>query len=199
MTIIAILRGVKPAEVLAVADCLVQCGITTIEVPLNSPEPLLSIRLLADHFSGRAVVGAGTVLTPDQAEAVAQAGATLVLSPNTDVKVITRTRELGLRSIPGVATPSEAFQALAAGAHALKLFPADVLGVASLNAWRSVLPSSVQVVAVSGIDAGNAAAFIAAGAVSVGVGSSLYKPGQALEQTRAAAMQLVNSLLPARA
>ncbi len=197
MNIIAILRGVKPAEVLDVAECLVQCGITTIEVPLNSPEPLRSIRLLVHHFAGRAVIGAGTVLTPDQAAAVAQAGATLVLSPNTNIDVIKRSNALGMTSIPGVATPSEAFAALDAGAQLLKLFPADVLGVASLKAWRSVLPADVRIIAVGGIDFGNAAAFIAAGAVGVGVGGSLYKPGQTLDQTRAAALRLVNSLVTA--
>ena len=199
MKIIAILRGVLPDDVLAIGEGLVQCGITTIEVPLNSPEPLRSIRLLAHHFAGRAIIGAGTVLTPAQAEAVAQAGATLVLSPNTNTAVIQRTKALGLTSIPGVATPSEAFAALDAGADLLKLFPAAVLGVASLKAWRSVLPADVRFVAVGGIDAGNAAVFIAAGAVGVGVGGSLYKPGQTLDQTRVAALRLVESLEPAAA
>ena len=129
MEIIAILRGVTPDTVIEIAECLVQSGIKTIEVPLNSPNALESIRLLQQGFAERAVIGAGTVLTVAQVEAVAETGAKLVLSPNMDVAVIERTRALGFTSIPGVATATEAFRALQAGAHALKLFPADVLGV----------------------------------------------------------------------
>ena len=138
MEIVAILRGVTPDTVIEVAECLVQSGIKTIEVPLNSPNALESIRLLQQGFGDRAVIGAGTVLTVEQVEAVAQTGARLVLSPNMDVAVIERTRALGLTSIPGVATATEAFRALQAGANALKLFPADVLGVGTLKAWLSV-------------------------------------------------------------
>jgi 2-dehydro-3-deoxyphosphogalactonate aldolase len=195
MTLIAILRGVTPDEVLALGECLVDSGITTLEVPLNSPEPLRSLRLLADRFAGRAVIGAGTVLTPVQAEQVAQAGATLVLSPDMNPEVIVRTRSLGLTAMPGVATPTEAFRALAAGAQALKLFPADVLGVASLKAWRSVLPADVRIVAVGGISAGNAADFVAAGAAGVGVGGWLYQPGRPLAQIAQRARQLVQCLV----
>lgn len=194
MTLVAILRGVTPDTVLEVGECLLQCGIATLEVPLNSPEPLASIALLQRHFGSRAVIGAGTVLTPDQVEAVARAGATLVLSPDMNPEVIARSRALGLRSVPGVATPTEAFRALAAGADALKMFPADMLGVASLKAWRSVLPAGTAIYAVGGIDAGNAAAFLAAGAAGVGVGGWLYKPGKALAQIRDSALQLVACL-----
>ncbi len=194
MTIVAILRGITPDFVLEVAECLVQCGIKTIEVPLNSPQALQSIQLLHDRFAAEAVIGAGTVLSARQVDEVAQAGATLVLSPDMNVEVIARTRALGLTSIPGVATPTEAFRALEAGANALKLFPADVLGVASLKAWRSVLPADVRIFAVGGIEAGNAASFLAAGAVGVGVGGWLYRPGYTVDQVRESATQLVRSL-----
>ena len=194
MTIVAILRGITPDFVLEVAECLVQCGIKTIEVPLNSPQALQSIQLLHDRFAAEAVIGAGTVLSARQVESVAQAGATLVLSPDMNVEVIERTRALGLTSIPGVATPTEAFRALEAGANALKMFPADVLGVASLKAWRSVLPADVRIFAVGGIEAGNAASFLAAGAVGVGVGGWLYRPGYTVDQVRESATQLVRSL-----
>ncbi len=198
MEIIAILRGVTPDSVLEVADCLVQCGIKTIEVPLNSPQALQSIGLLHDRFAGQAVIGAGTVLTVQQVEAVAQAGATLVLSPNMDAAVVTRTRELGLTSIPGVATPTEAFAALQAGASSLKMFPADVLGVGSLKAWRSVLPPDVRIIAVGGIEAGNAVSFMAAGAAGVGVGGWLYQAGRSLAQIRQSATSLTESLAKIR-
>ena len=194
MTLVAILRGVTPDTVADVGDCLLQCGITTLEVPLNSPDALASIALLGQRFAGRAVIGAGTVLGADQVDAVAAAGATLVLSPDMNPEVIARTKALGLRSVPGVATPTEAFRALAAGADALKMFPADVLGVASLKAWRSVLPAGTAIYAVGGIEAGNAAAFLAAGAVGVGVGGWLYKPGKALAEIRASALALVASV-----
>lgn len=191
MDIVAILRGVTPDTVIEVAECLLQSGIKTIEVPLNSPNALESIRLLQTAFDGRAVIGAGTVLSVAQVEAVAQAGAQLVLSPNMDTAVIQRTCALGLKSIPGVATATEAFSALQAGAHALKLFPADVLGAATLKAWLSVMPVGTQIYAVGGIEASNTAVFKAAGAAGVGVGGWLYKPGYSLDQIRQSALALV--------
>lgn len=196
MDLVAILRGVTPDTAIEVAECLVQSGFKTIEVPLNSPHPLESIRLLQQHFDGRVVIGAGTVLTVAQVEAVAETGAQLVLSPNMDVAVIERTRALGLTSIPGVATATEAFRALQAGAHALKLFPADVLGVATLKAWLSVMPANTRIYAVGGIDASNTAAFAAAGAAGAGVGGALYKPGKNIEQIRQTALELVRSVAP---
>lgn len=194
MTIVAILRGVTPDSVLEVAECLVQCGIKTIEVPLNSPQALDSIRLLHRRFADLVLIGAGTVLTVQQVEAVAQVGGALVLSPDMNVEVIERTRALGMTSIPGVATPTEAFRALAVGANALKMFPADVLGVASVKAWRSVLPTDVRIYAVGGIEAANAASFLAAGAVGVGVGGWLYRPGYSIEQIRQLATLIVSNL-----
>ena len=175
MDLVAILRGVTPDTVIEVTECLVQSGFKTIEVPLNSPRPLESIRLLQQQFAGRAVIGAGTVLPVAQVEAVAETGAQLVLSPNMDVAVIECTRALGLTSIPGVATATEAFRALQAGAHAFKLFPADVLGVAVLKAWLSVMPANTRIYAVGG---------------------ALYKPGKNIEQIRQTAIDLVRSIAP---
>lgn len=194
MKIIAILRGISPDEVVDIAQCLVDCGISAIEVPLNSPRALDSIALLHRHFHDSAVIGAGTVLTVDQVESVARAGAKIVLAPDMNVDVIQRTVSLGLTSIPGVATPTEAFAALRAGALALKMFPADVLGTASLKAWRSVLPPAAQLFAVGGIEAGNAAGFLAAGAVGVGVGGWLYQPGRSIEQIRRRATELIDAM-----
>jgi 2-dehydro-3-deoxyphosphogalactonate aldolase len=194
MKLIAILRGVTPDQVLSVAQVLIDAGIRTLEVPLNSPEPLESIRRLSQRHAGSAVIGAGTVLSVQQVQAVAQAGAGLVLSPNMNPAVIARTRALGMVSVPGVATPTEAFAALEAGASALKLFPADVLGVASLKAWRSVMPADVRFYAVGGIDADNAAAFLQAGAAGVGVGSSLYRPGLAVAEVQRRAELLLRTV-----
>lgn len=200
MRLIAILRGVTPDEVVAIGECLVRAGIGTIEVPLNSPRALDSIRLLHGRFAtGGTVVGAGTVMTPRQVDAVAGAGATLVLSPDTNPAVVAAAKALGLVVVPGVATVTEALRALDAGADALKLFPADVLGTATLKAWRSVMAPDVRFVAVGGIDASNAASFLAAGAVGVGVGGSLYRPGWSVDQVRAAAERLVAAVAGAGA
>ena len=195
MEIVAILRGVTPDTVVEIAECLVQSGIKTIKVPLNSPNALESIRLLQQGFAERAVIGAGTVLTVAQVEAVADTGAKLVLSPNMDVAVIERTRALGLTSMPGVATATEAFCALQAGASALKLFPADVLGVGTLKAWLSVMPAGTRIYAVGGMDASNVASFRAAGAAGAGIGGSLYKPGNSIVQIRETALALVNAVI----
>lgn len=185
--VVAILRGVKPDEVLAVADALVAGGIGIIEVPLNSPQPLHSIERLVRAIGSRVRIGAGTVLSVADADRAADAGATLVLAPNFDAAVVQRTVQRGLFSLPGVATPSEGFAALAAGAHGLKLFPAEMLGPSVMKAWRAVFPAATQMVAVGGIGEANLAAFKAAGASGVGVGSSLYAPGVApAELTRRA-------------
>lgn len=191
MELVAILRGVTPDTVVEIAECLVQSGFKAIEVPLNSPNALESIRLLQQSFAKRAVIGAGTVLNVTQVEAVAETGASMVLSPNMDVAVIERTRALGLTSIPGVSTATEAFGALQAGASALKLFPADVLGVGTLKAWLSVLPAGTRIYAVGAMDAGNIGLFGAAGAVGAGIGGSLYKPGRSIAQIRETANELV--------
>ena len=175
--VIAILRGVAPDEVLTVAQALLRAGIGVIEVPMNSPQPLQSIARLAAAHGAQALVGAGTVLTPEDVDAVADAGARLVLAPNFDAAVVRRAKARGLWAMPGVATPSEGFAALAAGADGLKLFPGEMLGPPVLKAWRAVFPRHVPLYAVGGVGADNLAAYRAAGAVGAGVGSSLYTPG----------------------
>ena len=174
--LIAILRGVTPDEVLGIADALVDAGFRVIEVPLNSPAALQSIEALAARFGDTVLIGAGTVLNVQQVDAAIAAGAGLLLSPNRNEAVIRRTVQSGALSMPGVATCSEALEALDAGASALKLFPADVLGTATMKAWRAVLPAGTPMFCVGGIDAGNIGEFKRAGATGIGLGSSLYQP-----------------------
>jgi len=193
----AILRGVRPAEVLAIATALCQAGIRSIEVPLNSPDPLASIALLAGHFRpDQALIGAGTVLSAADVDRVAEAGARLVLSPNFDAAVVRRTRERGLLSLPGVATPTEAFQALAAGASGLKLFPCEMLPPPVFKAWRAALPAGTVLVAVGGIGESNMAAYRAAGADGAGIGSSLYAPGVDAAEVGQRAARLLRAWSP---
>jgi 2-dehydro-3-deoxyphosphogalactonate aldolase len=175
--IIAILRGLTPAEAPAAGAALVDAGVRIIEVPLNSPQPFDSITLLARAFGARVLVGAGTVLTAADVDRVAEAGGRLVLSPNFDADVVRRTQTLGLLSIPGVATPSEGFAALAAGAGALKLFPGEMLGPPVVKAWRAVFAPGTRFVSVGGVGLANLAAFKAAGADAAGIGSALFTPG----------------------
>lgn len=175
--IVAILRGITPPEVEGVAAALIGAGVTVIEVPLNSPDPLTSIRTMQDRFGDRATIGAGTVLTPQQVRDVAATGARLIVSPNCDAAVIGATKAAGLESFPGVMTPTEAFAALAAGADALKLFPGELVGPAGLRAMRAVLPAGVPLCAVGGVSAQNMGEWLAAGAQGFGIGSSIYKPG----------------------
>jgi 2-dehydro-3-deoxyphosphogalactonate aldolase len=189
--VIAILRGVTPAEVLAIGRALLAGGVATIEVPLNSPQPFDSLGLLVREFGTQALIGAGTVLTVDDVDRVAATGAQLVLSPNFDAAVVKQTKQRGLLSMPGVATPSEGFQALAAGADALKLFPGEMLGPPVMKAWRAVFPAGTAMVSVGGVGENNLAAFKAAGAVAVGVGSSLYAPGTAADEVERRARRLV--------
>jgi 2-dehydro-3-deoxyphosphogalactonate aldolase len=175
--LVAILRGIKPEEAEDAFDALVAAGIGLIEVPLNSPDPMKTISLLAERAKGRAIVGAGTVLTVDGVDAVARAGGRMIVSPNFDAAVIGATKAAGLVSYPGVFTSTEALGAIAAGADALKFFPADILGPAGIKAIRAILPPGFPVLAVGGVDAGNMKAFIEAGVAGFGIGSSLYKPG----------------------
>ncbi len=185
--VVAILRGITPAEVLAVGHALRAGGIRIIEVPLNSPEPFDSIARLAREFGGDLLIGAGTVLAVADVDRVADAGGRLLLAPNLDAAVVKQGRARGLLTMPGVATPSEGFRALAAGADALKLFPAEMLGPSVLKAWRAVFPPETPMFSVGGIGEHNLAAFKAAGASGVGTGSSLYSPGTApAELTRRA-------------
>lgn len=177
LPLIAILRGVRPDEVEAIGDALAEAGFTLIEVPLNSPDPLESIARLAKRFAGRAVIGAGTVLRACDVDAVRAAGGTMIISPNTDTFVIAASAAAGLVSLPGIATPSEAFAALQAGATGLKLFPAEAATPAVLKAMRAVLPAGVRVLPVGGITPDAMAPWRKAGAAGFGLGSALYQPG----------------------
>jgi 2-dehydro-3-deoxyphosphogalactonate aldolase len=189
--VVAILRGVRPDEVQGVAEALIEGGIAVIEVPLNSPQPFHSIQRLARTHGAQVRVGAGTVLSADDVERAADAGATLVLAPNFDAAVVQRTVQRGLFSMPGVATPSEGFAALAAGAHGLKLFPGEMLGPPVMKSWRAVFAPDTPMYAVGGVGENNIAAYKAAGARGVGIGSSLYAPGvERVELTRRARLLL---------
>lgn len=175
--LIAILRGLTPAEAPSVGDALYSAGLRAIEVPLNSPDPLDSVRALRARLPEDCRVGAGTVLTPGQVASAADAGAQMIVAPNTDPAVVSAAAERGLACYPGAATPTEAFTAVAAGASALKLFPADHVGVSGMKAWSSVLPAGTPLLPVGGVDETNLGEWLAAGAAGAGIGSSLYRPG----------------------
>ncbi|EHJ92132.1 2-dehydro-3-deoxy-6-phosphogalactonate aldolase [Vreelandella boliviensis] len=195
LPLIGILRGVAPDEVVDIAKAVLDAGITQIEVPLNSPNPLESIRRLVEAFGERAVIGAGTVLTPAQVREVHAAGGRLIVSPNCRPAVIEETHRLGMASWPGIVTPSEAFDALDAGATGLKLFPAVQVGLAGMQAVRSVLPTGALLYAVGGVGVDNFAAWRAAGVDGAGLGSALYKPGQSASQVGQQAQALVDAWL----
>lgn len=188
LPLIAILRGLTPPDAPAIGEALVGAGITTIEVPLNSPDPLTSIRALKTTLGARATVGAGTVLTPEQVDAVADAGGEIIVSPNCDPAVIAHTKVRGLQSWPGIFTPTEAFAALAAGADGLKLFPGSMAGPGGLKALRAVLPEGTQVYAVGGAVPENFRTWIKASADGFGLGTALYAPDLTADEvtTRAA-------------
>ena len=177
LPLVAVLRGISPPEVAEVADALTGAGFRILEVTLNSPRPLESIRALAARCGTTALVGAGTVIDPADVAKVREAGGRLVVMPHADVAVIREAKRQGLVCIPGVATPTEAFAALAAGADALKMFPAEALPPAALRAWRAVLPRDTLVFAVGGMRPDNLAPYWEAGADGFGTGSNLYKPG----------------------
>lgn len=189
LPLVAILRGLVPEEAVEVGEALVAAGFRTLEVPLNSPRPLESIARLAEALGDRAIVGAGTVLTPAEAHAVADAGGRLMVSPNTDAAVIAAARGRNMLALPGVFTATEAFAALAAGADALKLFPAEIAGPAGLKALRAVLPAGTRVYAVGGVSPETIPAWRAAGASGAGLGSALFTPGRSAAEVgdRAAA------------
>ncbi|MCE9631229.1 MAG: 2-dehydro-3-deoxy-6-phosphogalactonate aldolase [Planctomycetia bacterium] len=201
LPLIAILRGVTPDESVAIGHTLVDAGFRVIEIPLNSPDPLESIRRLATACGDRARVGAGTVLTTEQVRDVAAAGGTLIVSPNANPEVIRATKAAGLWSAPGVATPTEGFAALEAGADMLKLFPAEQLGPRIVKAWRAVFPRAVPLVPVGGILHDDMATFVAAGASGFGLGSALYTSGMTaadVRQTAAAFVAAWERCRPAR-
>ena len=190
MPLVAILRGVKPDEVEAIAEAIVTAGIRILEVPLNSPDPLTSIGLLARSLAGRALVGAGTVLTVEDVAGVAGAGGTVIVSPNTNVEVIRASKARGLLSLPGFFTPSEAFAALDAGADALKLFPAEMASPAAVKAMRAVLPANTRMLVVGGVSPQTIPPYLAVGVDGFGVGSDLYAVGRGAAEVgeRAAAL-----------
>ena len=192
--LVAILRGVTPETAEAVAAAVLDAGIRIIEVPLNSPDPMLSIERLAARFGEQALVGAGTVLNVSDVHRVAEAGGRLIVSPNTDIDVIAAAVAAGMVSCPGYFTPSEAFAATAAGAHALKLFPAEAASPAVVRAQRAVLPRDLPLLVVGGVTPGNMQPWLDAGADGFGLGSGLYKPGQSAEETGTRARAYVDGL-----
>ncbi|MEM6846793.1 MAG: 2-dehydro-3-deoxy-6-phosphogalactonate aldolase [Pseudomonadota bacterium] len=199
MPLISVLRGMPPAEAEGVGQALLDAGIPIMEVPLNSPEPFQSIRIQADRFGTSSIVGAGTVLQPEDVARVADAGGTSIVSPNLNDEVVRATKRLGLMSVPGVFTPSEAFRALDAGADALKLFPGDGMSPKVVKAMRAVLPKGTILCVTGGVDADNIGEWMAGGADGVGIGSALYKPGKALTDVAADAKRFVDAAKAVRA
>jgi len=183
LPLVAILRGLTPDEAVATGRAIVEAGFRVLEVPLNSPRPIDSIARLAAALGDNVLVGAGTVMTPADVDAVATAGGRLIVMPHADTTVIRAAKAAGLLCVPGVATPTEAFAALEAGADALKLFPAEQSAPAVLKAWRAVLPREVPVLPVGGITPDTMVPWLAAGATGFGIGSALYAPGRTLEET----------------
>ena len=174
--VVAILRGLTPNRAAEVGEALVDAGLTTLEVPLNSPDPLRSITILREELGDRARVGAGTVLDPAAASAAVAAGAQLIISPHTDPEVVTEAVARSVPVYPGVATVSEAFTAIRHGARAVKLFPANQVGLAAVRAWGAVLPPEVELVPVGGVGTGHFADWVAAGATGFGIGTALFTP-----------------------
>jgi len=191
--LVAILRGLQPAEALPMGQALVSAGWTMIEVPLNSPQPLDSITALARAFP-QALVGAGTVLTSADVRKVQAAGGQLIVSPNFNAAVVHEAVRLGMVCLPGVMTASEAFAALEAGAHGLKLFPGEMITPAVVKALRAVLPAGTVVLPVGGVNPGNMGAYLAAGADGFGMGSALFRPGMGVEKVAGNAARLVAAL-----
>lgn len=193
LPLVAILRGITPDDAVPVGLALAEAGFRIVEVPLNSPQPLRSIERLARELGTRCLVGAGTVLREEQVAQVAQAGGRLIVMPHSDAQVIRAAKAKGLLCAPGIATPSEGFAALAAGADALKLFPAELLTPPVLKALRAVFPADTLFVPVGGITRLNMAAYVAAGASGFGLGSALYRPGATAVEVAANARAFVSA------
>ena len=197
LPLIAILRGLMPVEAIPIGQALINTGWTLIEIPLNSPRPFDSIAAIAKEFSSDTVVGAGTVLQVVDVARVRDAGGQLIVMPHANLKLVREAKRLGMICTPGIATPTEGFAALAAGADGLKLFPAEMLGVPVLKALRAVFPQETAFIPVGGIAPDNMASYWQAGASGCGIGSSLYRPGATLKQTRESAVafnQAIKSL-----
>jgi 2-dehydro-3-deoxyphosphogalactonate aldolase len=192
LPLVAILRGLKPEEALAVGTAIVNAGFHILEVPLNSPEPLRSIQILSKAFPN-ALVGAGTVTTAQQVRDIKAAGGQLIISPHLDDNVVCEAVNLGLIALPGVATPTEAFRALALGAHGLKLFPAEMISPAVLKSMRAVLPGHVKLIPVGGMGVHNMADYRKSGATGFGIGSALFAPGKSAEAVGESAKAFVQA------
>jgi 2-dehydro-3-deoxyphosphogalactonate aldolase len=193
LPLVAILRGVRPEEVAGIGEALIGAGFVAIEVPLNSPEPLVSIECLARAFGERVLIGAGTVLEATAVSEVAAAGGRLIVMPHGDPAIIRAAKAQGLVCMPGVATPTEAFAALQAGADALKLFPAEAMPPAVVKAWRAVLPKEVWLLPVGGITPEAMASYRAAGAAGFGLGSALYRSGMGVTDVARSAQAFVHA------
>lgn len=198
LPLVAILRGLEPSSALSVGSILVESGFDIIEVPLNSPDPMGSIAALVAEFGQRALIGAGTVLTVEQVDQLADIGAGLVVSPNCNPAVIARSAAYGMVSLPGVLTPTEMFAALDAGASGLKIFPAEVIKPSVIKAVRAVLPSTAPVFVVGGVGTDNMAQYLAAGVSGFGMGGSLFTPGKPMSAITADARALVAAFKIAR-
>lgn len=187
LPLVAILRGLRPENALAVAETLIEAEFRLIEVPLNSPHPFDSIEQMVEEFGDRAVIGAGTVLSKDDVRRTADAGGRLIVAPNLDGEVAAAATDGGLSYCPGVMTVTELFQAHRLGADAIKLFPAEIIGPAGVKAMRSVVPKEIKLLPVGGVDPAKIAAYVAAGASGFGLGSALFKPDSTVSEIRAAA------------
>lgn len=198
LPLVAILRGLEPERAVQVGEALADAGFDIIEVPLNSPKPLVSIAALVEALGSRALIGAGTVLAEAEVDALAAIGAKLVVSPNCNPAVIRAAAAHGMVSLPGVLTPTEMFAALEAGASGLKIFPAEMVGPAGVKAVRAVLPRDVPVLAVGGITAANMGDYLAAGATGFGIGGALFTPGKPLDAIAADARAIVAAFNAAR-
>ena len=196
--LIGIIRGVTPADAADIGRALLDGGIRIIEVPLNSPDPLVSISNLAKHFGDKALIGAGTVVDCTMVKRIAQAGGRIIVSPNMNPAVIAATVEAGMISSPGIFTPTEAFAALEAGAHALKLFPAETASPAVAKAFKAVLPKDVPLIIVGGVTPDSVGGWLEAGADGFGLGGGLYKPGQSVDATLAKARAYVAAVAASR-
>ena len=198
MPLIAILRGLKPQESSGVAGILIESGFRIIEVPLNSPNPLESIRIMSEKWDSKAIFGAGTVLNPESVEQVKKAGGRIIVSPNFNPEVVAVTKKNGLFSVPGVATPTEAFSAIDAGADALKIFPGEMVQPKTIKAMKAVLPKKIPILVVGGITEKNMAKYWKVGVSGFGIGSSLYRPGRKIDDILERAKGLVGSVIKIR-